>query len=640
MNNFPNLFSPIRIGSLELENRIVMPAMGTGLVGADGSVGERLIRYYRERAAGGAGLIITENLGIHPTGKNNSYMAMIDHDDRLEGLTRLVDEVHRAGGRIAAQLNHAGRQTLSSFTGSEIVAPSAVPCPLMKEMPRELAPGEIHDLVESFARAALRARTARFDAVEIHMAHGYLICQFLSPFSNLRTDEYGGTPAGRARFALEVLEAVKGRVGGDFPVICRISADEKVEGGLTLEESAPIAARLVEAGADAINVSACNYSTFHLNVPCYYLDEGCFLDLAGAIREAVDLPVIGVGRIWLPEQAEEALARGDADLVAMGRALIADPRLPEKARLGRSDAIRPCLACNRCFESMAAGGLACMVNPDLGPDRRAVVPEGSGPLRVVVVGGGPAGMEAACSARALGHDVSLFEAGPELGGQVAAASVPPGKAHFIRLVQYYIGRLEELGVRVVTSTHCTAKMIEREGPDRVIVATGAVGRVDGIDLDPGTEVLTYMEALSRPDGVGPWVVVIGGGPEGAEVADTFSAMGRKVTLLELRRKIGLGLPASVRMNLEERLERAGVEIMTRTRVLRAGSESIEIERRKKRSEIRGFDSVVLAIGRTRVGGLAEELEARGLSVHVIGDARKPRNILEAIAEGAAAAREI
>ncbi len=342
MTQFGALFSSFQLGNLKLRNRIVMPPMATHFAGEDGSINDRHIAYYVKRIKGGVGYITSEHTGIMKQGRAFPNMTLIDSDQHIPHFKKLVEAIHQEGGKIVIQINHAGRQTSSSITGSPIVAPSAIPCPVRKEMPKELSQEEIQKIVEAFGEAARRVKETGADGVEIHMAHGYLLNQFLSPYSNQRTDEYGGDPERRMRMALEVLRAVRNRVGSDFLVLCRLSADEYVEGGLKLDDSKEIAKALERNGADALHVSACVAVSGYLNHPPYYADEGIFAHLAQGIKSVVSIPVIAVGRIRTPQLANQILEEKKADLISMGRALIADPNLPVKAVQGKTADIIPC----------------------------------------------------------------------------------------------------------------------------------------------------------------------------------------------------------------------------------------------------------------------------------------------------------
>ncbi len=424
MIGFAALSNPFQIGNLKLNNRIVMPPMATNFAGPDGSVNERHIAYYVRRAQGGAGYITFEHTGVLQQGKAFPSMALIDSDRQIPSFRKLTEAIHREGGKIVIQINHAGRQTSSAITGSPLVAPSAIPCPVRKEGPVALSPEQIPKIVEAFALAAGRVKEAGADGVEIHMAHGYLLNQFLSPYSNKREDEYGGNAQRRMRAPIEVLQAVRHKVGLDFPIICRLSADEYVEEGLKLEASKEIAGALEKNGANALHISACVAASVYFNQPPYYVEEGVFAHLAQGIKSVVNIPVITVGRIRTPELANRILEDKKADLVSMGRALIADPDLPAKAFGGRREDIIPCISCNRCIVSIRKGALQCAVNPETGREGVFIVKKTTRPKKVWIIGGGPAGMKAAEIAARRGHQVTLYEKENQLGGQFLLAAVP------------------------------------------------------------------------------------------------------------------------------------------------------------------------------------------------------------------------
>jgi 2,4-dienoyl-CoA reductase-like NADH-dependent reductase (Old Yellow Enzyme family) len=371
-----------------MKNRIVMPPMATRYATLEGFATDRQTAYYVERARGGVGYITVEHTGILPQGRAHPNMLLISSDEHASKIAKMIEAVHRAGGKILIQINHAGRQTSSAVTGSPIVGPSPVPCPTRTETPRELSVGEIEEIIEAFTVAAQRVKEAGADGVEIHMAHGYLLCSFLSPFSNRRRDQYGGDIQGRASFALEVFRSVRDRVGPDFPISCRLSGDEYVEGGLKIEETKQVAQILEKEGANVLHVSACNAASGYLNHPPYYIEEGVFVHLAETIKSVVKIPVITVGRIRDPVMANQILKDGKADLVSMGRALIADPHMPGKAKEDRLEEINLCISCNRCIQTLRKEAVRCAVNPEAGNEHRFKISKSDKPKRVWVVGGG------------------------------------------------------------------------------------------------------------------------------------------------------------------------------------------------------------------------------------------------------------
>jgi 2,4-dienoyl-CoA reductase-like NADH-dependent reductase (Old Yellow Enzyme family)/thioredoxin reductase len=640
MTSFKALFTPYRIGKLELKNRIVMPPMATNFAGTDGKVNERHIAYYVRRVQGGVGYITFEHTGIVKEGKASPGMALIDGGDKIPLFKRLVDAVHREGGKIFIQINHAGRQTSASITGAPIVGPSAIPCPVRKEMPHPLSVGEIQGLVEAFRQAARRVKEAGADGVEVHMAHGYLLCQFLSPFSNQRDDEYGGSPEKRLKMPLEVLNAVRNTVGPDFPIICRLSADEYVDGGLKLEDSIPIAKALEKNGADALHISACIAPSGYLNHPPYYVGEGVFIYLAQGIKTAVKIPVITVGRIRTPELADQVIEEGKADLVSMGRALIADPLLPKKALEGKVEDIIPCISCNRCILSIRKGDLQCAVNPETGREATLVVKKAESPKKVWVIGGGPGGMKAAEIAARRGHQVTLYEAQDQLGGQFLLAAIPPHKQVLRELVTYLWKQMDKTGVKTVLNKRFDLKLLEKKKPDVAIIATGAKPLIPEIDGIQKAKVFNVWEALSKPGPLGQKVLILGGGGVGAEVADFLSEKGKKVTLVEMREAIALDLVGHLQHYLNLRLKNKEVQVLTSTKAVRFEEDGLWVEGPQGTRKLTGFDSVVISMGSVSNVGLTEGVKKKVPQVLVVGDAEKPREVMEALLEAEEAAIRI
>ena len=640
MTSFKSLFSTVRIGKLDLKNRIVMPPMATNFAVTDGKVNDRHIAYYVRRSQGGVGYITFEHTGIVKEGKASPGMALIDGDDKIPLFKKLVDAVHKEGGKIFIQINHAGRQTSASITGAPIVGPSAIPCPVRKEMPHPLSVGEIQGLVEAFRQAARRVKEAGADGVEVHMAHGYLLCQFLSPFSNQRGDEYGGTPEKRMKMPIEVLKAVRKTVGPDFPIVCRLSADEYVDGGLKLDDSIPIAKALEKNGVDALHISACIAPSGYLNHPPYYVGEGVFTYLAEGIKGAVKIPVITVGRIRTPELANQVIEDGKADLVSMGRALIADPFLPKKAMDGKTEDIIPCISCNRCILSIRKGDLQCAVNPETGREATLGVKQAEHPKKVWVVGGGPGGMKAAEIAARRGHQVTLYETQDQLGGQFLLAAIPPHKQVLKELVTHLWKQIDKLGVKTVLKKPFDLKVLEKEKPDAVIVATGAKPATPDIPGVEKAKVFNVWEALSKPGPLGQKVLVLGGGGVGAEAADFLSEKGKKVTLVEMREAIALDLVGHLQHYLNLRLKNKEVQVLTSTKAVRFEADGLWVEGPQGTRKLTGFDSVVISMGSASNGELAEAIKKNHPRVLAIGDAVKPREVMEALLEAEEAAIQI
>jgi 2,4-dienoyl-CoA reductase-like NADH-dependent reductase (Old Yellow Enzyme family)/thioredoxin reductase len=614
--------------------------MATNFAGEDGSVNDRHIAYYVKRAKGGVGYITFEHTGILKQGRAFPNMALIDSDQNIPSFRKLVKAIHQENGKILIQINHAGRQTSSSITGSPIVAPSAIPCPVRKEMPQELSTEEIQKIIEAFGAAALRVKEAGADGVEIHMAHGYLINQFLSPFSNKRMDEYGGDVDRRMRMAIEVLRMVRNKVGPDFAVLCRISADEYVEGGLKIEDSREIAKALERNGADALHVSACVAASGYLNHPPYYAEEGVFAHLAQGIKSVVGIPIIAVGRIRTPRLANQILEDNKANLISMGRALIADPNLPVKALQGKTEEIIPCISCNRCILSIRKGALQCAVNPETGREEIFKLEKTKHPKKVWIIGGGPAGIKAAEIAAMRGHQVTLYEKDEKLGGRFLLAAIPPKKQVLKEFTDHLTGQLKKLPVKIILGKPFNLTSLRRGRPDIVIVATGAKPFFPPIDGLEETKAISVEEALSGNVHLGRKILVVGGGGIGAEVADHLSEEGKEVTLIEMREGIALDLVGHLQHFLNQRLREKGVQILTSTKVTRFEKEALWVETPQGVKKFEGFDSMVISLGSISNNDFLESLRGKVSDLYIIGDASKPREVMEALLEGEEVALKI
>ena len=631
-----SLFNPVTIGSLTIENRIVMPPMATNYASKEGYVTDKIVDYYAERARGGVGYITVEHTGILPEGKASPKMLLISSDTHASHFKRLVDAIHDAGGKVFVQINHAGRQTMPSVTGSPIVGPSPIshlPDPPEEMIPRELTVVEIENLVQAYTDAAQRVKEIGADGVEIHMAHGYLICAFLSPFSNKRTDEYGGDINGRAKFAIDVLRSVRKQVGDGFPISCRLSGDEYVEGGLEIEQTKTIARILESEGADVLHISAANAASVYKNHPPYYLEEGVFVHLAQAVKSVVNIPVITVGRIRNPKMANQIIQDGMADLVSMGRALIADPHLPRKAREGRYEEIIPCISCNKCIQTLRKDCVRCSVNPEAGNETRFQFDKSDQPKRVWVVGGGPAGLKSAEIASFRGHDVTLFEKETVLGGRVRVGATPPQKAVLNELIDYLEGRARAHGTRIDLGKTFTEGMVDTDKPDVLIVATGASPKLPDVSGADESSALNVDEALTSGDRIGERVLIVGGGGTGAEIADLLSEKGKTVTIVEMLDAIASDLVVHLQHYLLNRLQEKQVAIMTQTRVQEIGKDYAIVEDSSGTRRLEGFDTIVMAIGAESPNNtIYENLKGKIEELYVIGDAAQPREIIDAVFE--------
>ena len=642
-----HLFSPIKINTMELKNRIVMPPMGTFMANADGTVSDRLIDYHEARAKGGTALITVEVTAVHPScafGMGEIGVSSLYDDKFIPGWKRFTERIHAAGAKASIQLWHPGREMPALGPEMPPWAPSLLPCPCLncQDIPYVMTTADVEMMIDAFAQAARRAKEAGFDAVEIHGAHGYLIAQFMSAYSNIRTDRYGGDLRSRMRFATEILQAARSKVGPDFPIVFRLSADERVDGGRNLDESLTIAPLLVAAGADCLSISTGVYVTGQYSVAPMYVPKGLNVEAAAQIKKVVDVPIIVAGKLNDPLMAEEVIASGRADLVAIGRGLYADPELPNKAAAGQFEDIRWCTACVQgCITTlMTSFGTKCLVNPEVGREREMAITTAPKSKRVLVVGGGPAGMEAAKVAAQRGHDVTLYEKEAEFGGQYRIASVPPAKQEIIPYIRYQVRQLEKSGVKIVQGQEATAATVNQLKPEVVIVATGSRPVIPGIPGADGNNVVTVHDVLTFKVTTGHKVVIVGGGTVGCETADFLASYGRDVTIIEMLPDIACDMPPSSKYFLVERLAQQKVKVVTSATVQKITSDGVIVSRDGREETIAGVNTIILALGTASQNELAREIEGKVSEVFVIGDAQTPGKAMEAIAAGAEIGRRI
>ena len=637
------LFEPFSLGKLNLKNRIVMPAISTKFGSDSGGVTDRYRDYYMERAKGGAGLIIIENTLVeYPRGKVSPTELRIDNHKFIPGLNDLAESIQEWGVKVAVQLHHAGRQSNLQITeGMELVSASDCFCSVTGGQARALTIPEIERITDSYAEGAWRAKIARFDAVEIHAAHGYLISQFLSPFINKRTDRYGQNLEGRCRFLLEIIKKIKDKVGHDFPIIVRFSADEMIPEGYHLVESKYLARKMEEMGVAALHVSAGVYESKEWIIQPMSLPPGCLTNLAHEIKKEVRIPIIAVGRINDARLAEQFLQEEKADMIAMGRALIADPYLPQKAQAGRFAEIRKCIACNHCIGRGSEGlRIKCAINSEAGREKEYRLFPAAERKKVVVLGGGPAGMEAARVASLRGHQVILFEKKGELGGQLNIASKPPGKSEITDLVEFLSNEMKRLRVDARLNREPSLAEIKALEPSVVIVATGAQSVSDLFPLIGRFH--SVEEILSGDVPEGRRIAVVGGGQSGCEVAHFLAKQGKEVLLLEMREEIALGMESSSRKILLQDLSALGVETVTGFTVIRADMRKGIIEGRSGNSVpiTKSADELVIAVGvKANREGL-ESIEEEFPELYWIGDCQQPANIAQAIHSAGRIGREI
>ncbi|MFC1999449.1 FAD-dependent oxidoreductase [Chloroflexota bacterium] len=638
MSTFTALFQPGNIGSLSIKNRLVMPAMGTALVDEGGHVTENMIDYYRARARGGVGLIVTQLASV--SADATVPYAFTIHEDRfIPGLNRLADAVHEDGAKIAVQVVHFGfllsmaEDPLGSIPEDmSLKVPSITSWMPKKRAYEEVSADRIKEYVEDFAKAACRLKEAGIDAIEIHACHGCLLGTFLSPVTNRRTDQYGGSLENRTLFARQVLSKIKEKAGADYPITVRINCTDDVDGGITLDEAIRQSAILEAAGADAISVSAGFDYWSTLTVPCYRFHEGPTVPMAVQIKRAVGVPIMAAGKIG-KDLAEQIVGDGRADFVAIGRPLLADPELPNKLREGRLEDIRSCLYCNNCMKLRTKGG-ACTVNPFLYRESRPLMPAKL-QKKVMVIGGGLAGMQAAAIAGQRGHQVTLYEKGHELGGQWNTAASMPGKEGFSSFTDYLKRSLDKNGVQVITDTEVTRDQVQREKPDAVIVGTGAIPRAVDVSGAESSNVVQANDVIDGKAEVKGRVVVLGGRFLGMEMAIWLAEQGEEVSLVTRGKLGGQKGPEEgiTYRTLLRRLVEMRVPMYLNTPVLEVMEDSVVIGLLHEPVSLPA-DTVVLAIGAEPDNKLARELDGVVPELHIIGDCVEPRDAAAATYEAA------
>jgi 2,4-dienoyl-CoA reductase-like NADH-dependent reductase (Old Yellow Enzyme family)/thioredoxin reductase len=641
---FSHTFSPLRIGAMEIKNRLVMAPMGSNYADENGQVTEQLIAYYKARAEGGIGLITVEGAFPEARGRVLARQLGLHTDEGIDGLRRLAEDIQQGGAKAAIQILHAGRQTREVICGGQPVAPSPIPCPLCQETPHELTDTEIEEIVEMHVQAALRARAAGFDAVELHCAHGYLLNQFFSPYSNHRTGPYGGSTEGRARIVVEIIEKIRQKADPDLVLGCRMSADEFVPSGLDLAESSRIAKKLEEAGLDYLSISGGVYESIQRAIPPIYIPPGSLVHLAEGIKKAVQIPVATVGGFCDPNLIEEVVRDQKADLVVLGRALLADPDFAAKVSKKDLQNIIPCVNCNNCRRRDLRPQINCMINYRTGREYEPALRPSQEKKRVVVVGGGPAGMEAARVARLRGHDVILIEKTDRLGGQLNLAALPPGKERFSNVIQYLEKQLRDLGVQVELGSEVDRKMVQDLHPAVFIFATGAeplVPAVKGLQEIPYRFARAVIQDAEAAE-LGERILILGGGQVGCELAKLLLKQRKTVYLLEVSENLAADMEISSRKVLLEALSASGDTFhpYTSTEIVDISPGSpIRCSRYGETVALHDIDTVVIAAGAQPCLPIQiNELPAE--RIHVIGDASKPRSALEAVHEGYQVGAEI
>lgn len=665
---FAKLFEKITINKTIIKNRIVYPSLALSY-SDDGEVNDRYLEYYRERAKGGAGIITVGPVLFDYTGIGVNALS-IAHDRHIPGLIKLTSAIKDEGACAWIQLYHAGAYAYSAMMdGRKPVAPSAVYSKYSKETPAEMTLEDIKNIQESFARGAERAKEAGFDGVEILGSAGYLISQFLSPVKNLRKDQYGGSFENRIRFAEELIKMMRKRLGPDYPITIRMAGNDFVPGSTTDEETPLIAKVYEEAGIDAISVTG-GWHESRVPQLAMNLPRGGFAYLAKGIKNSVSVPVIASNRISDPWIAEEILSEGYADMVNLGRVLIADPFWPQKALLGLAGEIRPCVACSQgCTDELFSGRpVICLANARAGFEGERNISRTASPKRVMVIGAGPAGLEAAYRTAEAGHTVDLYEKRDRIGGQIWIAGTPPHKDELHELIFYYDMMLEKNSVSLHLETEVTADLIKNVKPDFIIAAEGAQSSFPPIEGIRDESVISAWEVLEKDPDLGRRIAVIGGGAVGLETAEFLAAKGtidaetlyflfkyramsderlheliskgsKDITVFEMLPKAGAGVGKSTKWILMGNIKDYDVKIITEAKVISVKNNTVVYEKDGVVQKLE-FDNIINAAGSDPVRKLADKLEDTGIPFEVIGDSTGPSTILQAVHQGYLAAMKI
>lgn len=651
--DYPNIFKPITVNRTTFKNRVVMTPMGTNYGEPDGQMSYQHINYYRLRAKGGTGLIIVENANVDfPTGSNGTSQIRIDHDSFMPRLYKLTDTIHDEGGMVAIQINHAGASASSTRTGVQPVSASNVPSKDGGEEPRPLTKEEMEVIVKKYGEAAKRAVTAGFDAVEVHCGHSYLISQFLSPIYNKRTDEFGGSLENRARFGRMVLEEVRKQVGPFTPILCRISADEMLPGGNTLEDCLEYL-QYFDEFVDVYNVSAGLNQSLQ-----YQIDSNCYADgwrsyMAKAVKEKYGKPVITMGNIRSPKVANEILERGDADFIGIGRGLIADPDWVNKAEFGCEDDIRKCISCNIGCAGNRIGNnrpIRCTVNPAVLEGEEYKKLKVNKACNVVVIGGGTTGMEAACTAAEVGCSVFLIEKADHLGGLAVEISKFPDKNRLRDFPDYLERRMAKLhNLHTFLSTEATPEFVKSLNPDVIVNATGSLplilpipGLKENVNKEGGKvkTVLGVIDNLPNypEDLTGKKAVIVGGGAVGLDVVEYFAPKGADTTVIEMMPAIGAGLDPITKVSIADLMKKYDVHQRSSTALQEVKPDCFVVKNPDGEIEEVPFDYGCICMGLKSnnpvLDMLNEEFGEEGsIEIMNIGDSKRQRRIIDGTEEG-------
>ncbi|MCP1100840.1 2,4-dienoyl-CoA reductase-like NADH-dependent reductase (Old Yellow Enzyme family)/thioredoxin reductase [Aequitasia blattaphilus] len=650
-SDFGHIFEPLQVRNMTLKNRIVMTPMGTNYGSQSGEISNDHIHYYELRARGGTGLIIVENIGIdYPLGSNGTTQIRIDHDSFLPQLYKLTESVHNHGACIAVQINHAGASAMSSRTGMQPVSASNIPSKDGGELPRPLLKEEIQEIVKKYGQAARRAQIAGFDSVEIHAGHSYLISQFLSPLTNKREDEFGGSIENRSRFAKMVVEEVRSQVGPGFPIIMRVSADEFLAGGNTLEDTLKYLEFIGEE-VDIFDVSAGLNGSIHKQIDASYYEDGWRSYMAKAVKAKFNKPCMAMGNVRDPKAAEDILARGDADLIGIGRGLIADPDWVNKTAKGNVSTIRKCISCNIGCAGNRIGNnrpIRCTVNPSTLSGEVYKKQNVSKPCNVVIIGGGTAGLEAACTAAEVGCQTFLIEKEKELGGLALQISKIPEKKRLADFPNYMIQRAKNLkNLSIFTETEPTVSFIQNLHPDIIVNATGSTPLLPPIKglhermNQPGGKVASITHMIENidcygDDLTGKKIVVIGGGAVGLDVVEFFAPRGADVSIVEMMPIIGNGLDPVSKVQMTTMMTDNNVTQLTNTALLEVKDSAFSVKNPDGTTQDLDFDYGFVCLGMKAYSPVYDSLAlafGEDVTLSNIGDSVRARRIIEGVHEG-------
>ena len=650
-NDYPHIFSPLTVKNMTIKNRIVMMPMGTNYGEQNGEMSFLHINYYEQRAKGGTGLIIVENASIDsPQGSNGTTQLRIDHDNYLPRLFKFCENIHRYGTKIAIQINHAGASAISSRINMQPVSASDVPSKEGGEIPRPLSREEILHIVKKYGEAAKRAQTAGFDAVEIHAGHSYLISQFLSPITNKRTDEFGGSVENRTRFCRMVIDEVRKQVGPFFPIMLRLSADELMEGGNTLDDTLEYLDYLQEE-VDIFDVSCGLNGSIQYQIDANYLPDGWRSYMAKAVKEKFNKPCISMGNIRDPKVAERILADGDADLIGMGRGLIADPAWVNKVATGHECDLRKCISCNVGCAGNRIGvnrPIRCTVNPSVLEGDVYKKLHVNKNCNVVVIGGGTAGLEAACTAAEVGCNTFLLEKGSELGGLASLISRIPAKNRLADFPHYLMHRAEQLeNLYIFKNTEGTPENIRKFHPNIIVSSTGSApllppitGLKDRIDNE-NYNIYSILGMISHindfpKDLEGKKVVVVGGGAVGLDVVEFFADRNADISIVEMMDQIGRDLDPVSKNDTKAMMKKHNVHQLTKTALLEVKDSSFLVKGDGEPYEL-PFEYGFVCLGMRAQGqlyqSLAEEFSSEDVEIMNIGDSQRARRIIDGTQEG-------